>query len=147
MLWKRFYMDCHTLLRSKSKHFTWRVVQKSIFVLCEWSCNLIDVRDGFLIDLWSILDWFWEENDRNFSLRWHCNEVEAKLEAKVAKQRLAWAFWRLLEPSWGGFCRVLQAPWGGFSIYLDIFFRYSFRNGFFYAFETILYGFSYPPKK
>ena len=56
-------------------------------------------------------------------------------------------FWRVLEASRGGFWRVLKASWGGFSIYLDIFFSYSLRNGFLYDFEMIFDGFCHPLEK
>ena len=60
MLLKWFYMDFDTILKSKNEHFAWRVLQKSTFAWFERSCNLMDFREGFVMDFWSILETFWE---------------------------------------------------------------------------------------
>ena len=121
------------------------------FVLFERSCNLIDIRDGFSIDILS----FWRHvgdilgRKINQNRTWIATWIEEALESawgSVFSNVLSemQGFGEVLEgseASWEGFWRVLKASWGSFSIYFGIFFSYSFCNGFLYAFEMIFEGF------
>ena len=124
------------------------------FVLFERSWNLIDIRDGFLIDFWSFGRLFGKENRSKMNidsnLDWRSSREPLRdrfFRMSEAKCKVLRRFWRVLEASWEGFWRVLKASWGGFSTYFGIFFNYWFRNGFLYAFEMILDGFWYPLEK
>ena len=100
------------------------------------------IFDWLLLDCW----WFFDRFPSGLILEgfWGHLEIKDRVWGSVLVGN---RFWRVLEASWGGFWRVLKASWGGFSIYFGIFFSYSFRNGFLYAFEMILDGFWYPLEK